>query len=51
MILKEVSVVGHGNKTYCKPNKTFDELPDGNTKYTKRLGFKVSEKEKTLPIM
>ena len=28
-----------------------DEISDTNTEYTKRLGFKITEKEKTLPIM
>ena len=31
--------------------KTCAELIDENKEYTKRLGFKVTEKEKTLPFM
>ena len=33
-------------KTYCKTNKSCDEIIDENTEYTKRLGFKITEKEK-----
>ena len=51
MILKEIRITGHGNKTYCKANKSCDELIDENTEYTKRLGFQVTEKENALPIM
>ena len=40
--------MGHGNKDYCKDNKICDELIDGNIEYTKRLGFKVIEKERAL---
>ena len=42
--------MGHRNKDYCKDNKICDELIDGNIEYTKRLGFKVIEKERALPI-
>ena len=38
-------------KTYCKTNKSCDEIIDENTEYTKRLGFKITEKEKILPII
>ena len=31
--------------------KTCAKLIDENKEYTKRLGFKVTEKEKTLPFM
>ena len=31
--------------------KSYAELIDENKEYTKQLGFKVTEKEKTLPIM
>ena len=40
--------MGHGNKDYCKDNKICDELIDGNIEYTKRLDFKVIEKERAL---
>ena len=51
MTLNEVGVIGDGNNTYCKANKICDEIIDENTEYTKRLGFKILEKEKALPIM
>ena len=52
MILNEVDIIWHGNNTYCKANENCDEITDGNEKYTKRLGFKITEKEKkTLPIV
>ena len=35
----------HGNKKQRKTNRNHDELMDGNTEYTKILGFKVTEKE------
>ena len=31
--------------------KSYAELIDENKEYTKQLGFKVTEKEKILPIM
>ena len=48
MILNEIGVIGHGNNTYCKANKSCDKIIDENTEYTKRLGFKITEKKKTL---
>ena len=42
--------MGHRNKDYCKDNKICDELIDGTIEYTKRLGFKVIEKEKALSV-
>ena len=51
MILNEKTVTGHGNKTYYKANKSRDEIKDEDTEYTKRLGFKITETEKVLPIM
>lgn len=44
-ILKETGFIGHGNKTYCKSNKSCDELIDQNIEYTKRFVFKVTEKK------
>ena len=35
----------------AKDNKTRDEIIDENTKNTKRLGFKITENQKTQPIM
>ena len=34
------------NNTYSKANKVCDETKDKSTEYTKRLGFKIKEKEK-----
>ena len=31
--------------------QAYDEIIDGNTEFTKRLGFKITEKAKALPIM
>ena len=42
--------MGQRNKNYCKDNKICVELIDGIIEYTERLGFKVIEKEKALPI-
>ena len=42
--MNEVGVIGHGYNTYSKVNKSRDELIDD---YSKRLGFKVTEKENT----
>ena len=33
VILKEIGVIGHGNKTYCKSNKSGDESIDENREY------------------
>ena len=37
--------------TYCIANKSCDEIIDESTEYITRLGFKIFEKEKSLPIM
>ena len=50
LILNEIGVIGHGKNTCCKANESCDEILDENTEYTKRLGYKITEKEKTLPI-
>ena len=44
MILNEIDVIGHENNTYCKANKSFDEIINENTEYAKRLGFKTQKK-------
>ena len=41
-----LSVIGHGNNTYCKANKNCAEVANENTEHTKRLGFKIMENEK-----
>ena len=51
MILKIIGVNEHGNKTYWKTEKSCDELIEENTKHHESLFFKITEKEKTLPIM
>ena len=51
-VLNEIiGVIGHENTIYCKANKSWDEIIDGNTEYSKRWRFKITEKEKNLPIM
>ena len=35
----------------AKLKKSYDEIIDENTEFTKRFGFKTTEKEKTIPIM
>ena len=42
---------GHENNTYYNANKICDEKTEENTEYTNYLGFKIIEKEKTLPIL
>ena len=47
--LNEIGVIGRGNNTYCKATKNCDEIMDENIEYTKRLGFKITQKEKNTP--
>ena len=49
--MNEISVIGHGDNTYYKANKSCDELINENTEYNKSLDFEVTEEEKTLPII
>ena len=51
MMLIEIGVIGRRNNTYCKANKSCDEIIYENTEYIKRLNFKIIEKEKAQPIM
>ena len=46
VILKEVPITGGDNKTYT-PDQRLGNI-DENVEYSKKLGFKVSNKEKTL---
>ena len=46
VILNELGVIGHENNTYCKANKSCDEIIDENAKHTKRFSFKITENEK-----
>ena len=50
MMLIEIGVIGRRNNTYCKGNKSCDEIIYENTEYIKRLNFKIIEKEKAQPI-
>ena len=47
MILNEIGVIGYGDNTYCKANKSCDEIIDKHTEYNKRLAFKIMEKKNT----
>lgn len=51
MISNEISVIGLRNITHYRASKICNEITHQNTEDTKRLGFKVIEKKKTLPIM
>ena len=44
-MLNEIGVIEHGNNTYCNANKSCDEIIDESPEYTKRLGFKITEKK------
>ena len=37
--MKEIGAIGYGSRTYCKANKSCDELIDENTEFTKCLGI------------
>ena len=51
-MLNEIGVIVHENNTYYKANKkSSDKIIDEKIEYTKCLGFKITEKEKTLPIL
>ena len=51
VLLKEIGIIGNGNKTYSKSEKAHDEIINENMEYTKRLGLKFNEDEKSLPLM
>ena len=51
VIINKIGVIGHRNHTYFKINESCDEIINENTEYAKRFGFKITEKEKRLPIM
>ena len=51
-MLNGIGVIVHENNTYYKANKkSYDKVIDEKIEYTKCLGFKITEKEKTLPIL
>ena len=54
MTLNKIGDIGHrryGYNTYAKANKSCKEMIDQSPQCTKGLGFKITEKEKTLPNM
>ena len=51
VMLNETGIIRHRNNTYCKANKSYDEIIDENTEYNERLGLKSTEIEKALLIM
>ena len=51
VVLKEVGILATGNTTYKKTDLTKDEIIDDNVTYSQKLGFKITNNEKELPIM
>lgn len=51
VILKEVGILGNGNDTYVRSDRSKIDIVDENVNYSKRLGVEVSEKDLELPIM
>ena len=51
VILKEIGFIGMGNSTYSQSEKCLEEIISDNTEYAKRLGYKMADKEKILPLM
>ena len=51
MIWHKTNVIGHVCKIYCKANKNCEVYWMKTGEYTKRLGYKITEKEKALSIM
>ena len=50
MILNEITVIGHQNDTYCEVNISCHQILDENTEYSKCLAFKITQKQKRIPI-
>ena len=50
-MLKEIGILGSGNETYEKANRSKEEIVDDNREYSDRLGYELTEKEKELPTM
>ena len=48
MVLKEIGILGSGNETYKKANRSKEEI---NREYSERLSYELTEKEKELPTM
>ena len=51
VILQELGIIGDPNNTYKITSKSKQEIIDENVTYSKKLGFKITEQEKELPIM
>ena len=50
MILNEITVIGHQNNTYCEVNISCHQIKDENTEHSKCLAFKITQKQKRIPI-
>ena len=46
VLLNKISIIEHGNNTYCKIKKSNDVIIDENPKPTKPLAFKITQKKK-----
>ena len=51
VILKEIGILGNGSDTYEQTSRSRTEIIDENQQYLERLGFDLTEKEKSLPTM
>ena len=51
VLLQETGLLGNQSNTYKISSKSKQEIINDNTSYSKRLGFKINEQEKELPIM
>ena len=50
-MLREVGILGDASETYEKTSKSRTDIIDENQQYLERLGFQLTEKEKSLPSM
>ena len=51
VILKEIGIIGEGNKTYVPSSVSKEEIIDDNSEYSKKLKADISEKDHCLPSM
>ena len=51
MILTEIWILGDGNVTYEKADRSKDQIIDENQVYSEKFSYTLSEKEKDLPTM
>ena len=51
VILNEIGIIGAGNSTYSKVERTEQEIVDENVRESEAFGFGVTDKEKCLPSM